>query len=51
MNKSTTNTMQLEDLQKVFKQKEYMRRSADALDQGDELLALKYWRLAKMLEY
>jgi hypothetical protein len=43
--------MKLEDLNKASKVKELMRLSGEALDRGDELLALKYYRQAKMLNY
>jgi hypothetical protein len=43
--------MKLEDLQKVFKQKELRRLSCEALDRGDEELALVYYRAAKALNY
>lgn len=43
--------MKLEDLQKELKQKELMRRSGEALDRGNEVLALKYYRAAKQLKY
>lgn len=43
--------MKLEDLQKVFKVKELRRLSCEALDRGDEDLALVYHRAAKALTY
>jgi hypothetical protein len=43
--------MKLEDLNKASKVKELMRLSGEALDRGDEVLALEYYRRAKMLNY
>jgi len=43
--------MKLEDLKKELIKKRLMLQSAAALDRGDEVLALAFYRAAKQLSY